>query len=195
MVSAFISLMVYYPIATFLFPLMQFNDSDLDFKQKQTYLIVLAQAKLLISGFKVFLPYTNYYEYQLFLSSIVLFLVFLYTTIERPCAEKRFNLWSSFGYFFAAATNFFAYLNVKLEGSDTVTLSYFSIIGISFISVIIIQAKFYGFWIINRVESITLIKAHRNSLVHKSLSAGEGGETSNLKEGVSMNELDHSNIN
>jgi hypothetical protein len=191
MVSAFTSLMVYYPIATFLFPLMQFNDSDLDFKHKQTYLIVLAQAKLLISGFKVFLPYSKYYEYQLVLSSVVLFLIFIYTVIEKPCYEKRFNLWASFGYFFAGSTNFFAFLNVKLGGSDLVTLIYLVLVCLGLFVILVIQGKYYGFWKTARVDSIQIISAHRNSLIPKNNASG-GAETGGLKENVSIIELDKS---
>lgn len=137
MVSALFSLLIYYPIATFLFPLLQFNDTDLNFKHNQTFLIILSQAKLFISGVKVFLPYSLYYEWQLLISSMVLCFLFLYTFIRKPCVEWRFNLWSSFGYFFSCFTNFFAYINVLVGGSVVVSFCYFAVIATGLFSSLI----------------------------------------------------------
>ena len=135
--SALASIFSYYPLATFIFPMLQFNDSSLDIRFQTTYLIVLSQIKLIITGITVFLPYEFYLQYQLGIASVVLLFLFVYTLIKQPCIAVKFNIWSSFGMFFAFATNFMGFINYNLGGSLLVNIIYFSIIGVSLIGTIV----------------------------------------------------------
>ena len=144
-VASIIGLAIYYPVATFMFPLLQFSDRDLDLKLKTTYLVLLSQSKLLVSGLKVFLPYQLYFEYQLGFTAVILLMIFVYTLKEQPSGEKRYNLWSSFGYFFSFLTNLFGLINIKTGGSELVSYTFLVVLGASLIVVLLVQGKYYGF--------------------------------------------------
>ena len=139
--ASIIGLFVYYPLATFMFPMLQFNDSDLDLKFKPTYLIILCQSKLLITAIQVFLPHQLYLEHQLVLYTIIIFFMFAYTVKEKPLGEMNFilNLWNSFGYFFSFVTITFGLLNIKFDDNISITSIYFASVGVSILVVFYIQ--------------------------------------------------------
>lgn len=50
MAVAAIAMVIYYPVATFLYPNLQFIDDGDDLKYEPTFIVVETQAKLLIAG-------------------------------------------------------------------------------------------------------------------------------------------------
>lgn len=47
---ASLGIILYYPLSSFLFPNIQFQNKSLDLKYDPTFLVILAQVKLLIAG-------------------------------------------------------------------------------------------------------------------------------------------------
>lgn len=125
--SALICICAYYPIATFIFPLLQFNDSSLEIKFETTFVILLSQIKLFITGITVFLPYQYYLKYQLAIASVSLGFLFLYSAIKQPCIAKKLNVWFSLGYFIAFVTNVLGFVNYMADGSLVVNYAYYGI--------------------------------------------------------------------
>lgn len=83
---------IYYPIATFIFPLLQFQDYGLDFKMNQTFLVLLSQCKLLIAAAATFFPYTIYLNFQLYVSLGLVIIVATISLVLNPCIIKKFNM-------------------------------------------------------------------------------------------------------
>lgn len=54
---ASIGILLYYPLSSFLFPNIQFQNKALDLKYDPTFVVILTQIKLLISGFSYNLIY------------------------------------------------------------------------------------------------------------------------------------------
>lgn len=54
--GAVLAVMLYYPLSSFIYPNLQFADKTLDLKYKPTFVIILAQGKLVIIGIAVFFP-------------------------------------------------------------------------------------------------------------------------------------------
>lgn len=186
LVGALVGLAIYYPIATFTFPLLQFNNADLDLKLNPTYLIILSQSKLLVSGLKVFLPFQLYFEYQLLLTSIILMFLGVYTMIEKPSGVNRMVLWTSFGYFFSFLTNFFGFLSVKLDGNAYVTYAFFACTILTCIAIFAVPEKNYGFVEKKKSEKVSLVE---NSLISQKIEVesqdnlpirGEGKELTKI---------------
>ena len=50
LVFAGIGMLLYYPLSSFLFPNIQFQNNDLDLKYNPTWIVILTQVKLLVSG-------------------------------------------------------------------------------------------------------------------------------------------------
>ena len=140
-VASIIGLSVYYPLATFIYPMLQFNDPDLDIKFSPTYLIILSQSKLLITGIQVFLPYQLYLVYQLILISIIIIFIFIYSVKENPLGEENhlLNLWNNFGYFFSFMTITFGILNIYFYDNSLISYIYFASSGVSVFVVFLIH--------------------------------------------------------
>ena len=132
----------YYPLATFIYPMLQFNDSVLEIKFNTTFLIILSQTKLIITAVTVFLPYQYYLKYQLSFASAALFLLFTYVTYEKPCLVTKVNIWMSAGYFMAFLTNFMGFINVQVGGSLVVNIIFFILLLITLIVTIILYCRY-----------------------------------------------------
>lgn len=125
--AALACIFAYYPIATFIFPLLQFTDPGLDLRFETTFVVILSQIKLFITGITVFIPSDRYLGYQLGLASISLCFLFLYSTIKKPCIARKFNIWQSLGYFIGFITNFLALINYLLGSLMIINYIYYGI--------------------------------------------------------------------
>ena len=132
---------VYYPIATFIYPMLQFNDSKLQIKFQTTFVIILSQTKLIITALTVFLPYQYYLKYQLVLASGALLFLFIYFTVEKPCLVTKVNIWMSAGYFMAFLTNFMGFINMQVEGSLAVNITFFVLLFITLVTTVILHVR------------------------------------------------------
>ncbi|OMJ82960.1 hypothetical protein SteCoe_16235 [Stentor coeruleus] len=131
--SALVCICAYYPIATFIFPLLQFTDASLEIKFETTFVILLSQIKLFITGITVFLPYQYYLKYQLAIASVALGFIFLYSAIKQPCIAKKLNVWFSLGYFIAFVTNVLGFVNYMADGSLIVNYAYYGICSVAIV--------------------------------------------------------------
>ena len=115
---AAIALLIYYPISTFMFPNFQFQNKVLDLKYDPSYVVVLIQGKLIITGnisipfyasvsivigfISFFKPHdvndTNTLMAQLLGVSVVLFLIAFVCSTFKPCLIKRANVWDTCAY-------------------------------------------------------------------------------------------------
>jgi hypothetical protein len=84
-----IGVMLYYPLASFIYPNLQFADKSLDLKYKPTFIILLAQGKLVLTGIAVFFPGQAYLLLSTTLVVYVLFALLNYTM--QPCLVQWVN--------------------------------------------------------------------------------------------------------
>ncbi len=107
---ATLAILLYYPIATFMYPNFQFQDKGLDLKYDPSFLVLNIQAKLLITGFlSFFKPETADDISGVIIRqvgvAVILFLLALITIFLRPCLIKRVNVWDVAFYLLAAWAN------------------------------------------------------------------------------------------
>ena len=94
----FIGIMVYYPLATFMFANLQFQDKDLDLKYKPTFLIVLAQIKLLLAGISAFWQDNSDIGVRIGAAIICFLWMAVYNHKNQPCMIKKANLIHTISY-------------------------------------------------------------------------------------------------
>lgn len=119
---AVIGVLLYYPLSSFLFPNIQFQNKSLDLKYDPTFIVILTQMKLLISGISyiIFISYISlfFFSYnkgtasffpvgtgliiQLTVSTIALLFLALIDKIMKPCLVKKHNILEVGGYLIAA---------------------------------------------------------------------------------------------
>ena len=97
MIVSLLALSLYYPMASFLYPNMQFADKSLDIKFDTTFLIMVAQGKLFLAGISSY--YKNSPEVIIF-AALPLYLGFLLMNNSlKPCLIPLINPWRSLSYF------------------------------------------------------------------------------------------------
>ena len=72
-IASIVGITAYYPLASFIYPNLQFADKSLDLKYKPTFIILLAQGKLVLTGIAVFFPGEAYLLLSFTLVIYVLF--------------------------------------------------------------------------------------------------------------------------
>lgn len=55
MILSIISILLYYPAATLIYPLIQYTNKGVDLKYKENFLVFLIQTKLIIAALAIFL--------------------------------------------------------------------------------------------------------------------------------------------
>jgi len=96
--GAMICIVIYYPLATFMFPNLQFMDRTADIKFDPSYMVFLSQGKLIITGLAVFFPTSKNVAASLGISLFVLLGVTFVTLWMKPCLISRMNVWNSVSY-------------------------------------------------------------------------------------------------
>eukprot|EP00743_Colponemidia_sp_Colp-15_P008836 GILK01009643.1.p1 GENE.GILK01009643.1~~GILK01009643.1.p1 ORF type:complete len:1711 (-),score=140.75 GILK01009643.1:12-5117(-) len=168
--AAIIGVLVYYPISTFMYPNFQFKDKSLDLKFDTTFLIFLAQGKLIIAGLVSFFPSSQDNSLQLSASMVVYAILALLNWYMKPCIVKRVNTWRS-GSFCAASWACFMALLVVHEYNALLPMI-FLFIGwfLIFLVCFTLHVKRYG--IVQRfnhqaeisVPTLTLIRDQVNTI-------------------------------
>lgn len=148
MVLAFIGLGLYYPMSTFFFPNFQFQDKALDVKYNPSFIVLLTQAKLIISGLGSLFSSYGGTDFPLILqvssTSIALLILSITSAKLQPCLIKKFNLWDSGLYFLVSYLNACA-LFVLLTYNSTVGIIALTVGGTVIIAgMIILHRKIYG---------------------------------------------------
>ena len=99
--AAVVGLLAYYPLASLIYPNLQFSDPAVDVKFSTEWLVGLQQGKLVIAAATAFLVH----DLGAFLIVLCVVLVCLGTSVAvmQPCFVQRVNIWRSASYFAAAA--------------------------------------------------------------------------------------------
>ena len=117
-----LGMLLYYPVATFMYPNLQFQDLGLDFKFKPGYLVLLSQSKLLVSGVATFFPYETDLELQLIVSLLTQLLILVVSISSRPCIVGYFNIWNSGGFLLSVWILLMALLNTYAQQKELVLI-------------------------------------------------------------------------
>jgi len=97
---AALGILIYYPMATFMNPNLQFADKLLDLKFKSSFLVIYSQINLFISGLSCF--YREDIIVMLCFSAGSMFGMGLLCIKMQPCLVSNANIWYSAKYFFIA---------------------------------------------------------------------------------------------
>ena len=84
-------------MATFMFPNLQFQDRTLDLKFYPSFLVLLSQVKLFMSGLSSFYR-KDIYVVLLFTAASML-LLGVACVVREPCLAKKANIWFAAEYF------------------------------------------------------------------------------------------------
>jgi hypothetical protein len=94
---ALLVLITYYPMASLLFPNLQFVDESLDVKFEPSFLIIIAQGKLFLAGIMAVFVETPLTKV---LAAIAVYGFFtIQNMLQQPCLVKRINSWSTLRFF------------------------------------------------------------------------------------------------
>ena len=84
--------LVYYPIATLLYPNVQYQDRALDIKFDSTFLVLESQGKLLIASFGVFFKSEDWVWMKLSVMGTVFLCLFVLSLKMQPCICQSYNI-------------------------------------------------------------------------------------------------------
>ena len=122
LIVTIIAVLLYYPLATLMFPNLQFSNRMVDVKFTPSFMVLISQTKLFIAGIAVFLRSSNSVTFRLSISS-ALFLFLWYENYKmKPWVVVSTNLWFGAGYFLAFWINLWAIIVPTLH-SDILALS------------------------------------------------------------------------
>jgi hypothetical protein len=147
-----LAIIIYYPLATLLYPTIQYQNKGLDLKYDTTYVVLESQGKLAIVGFAAFLPREKYIKMQLIVCICVTCILGLIVAKAKPCLVKSYNLWKAGGFFLVAWCAFWALMNV-VSGGQLFCLVLL-VVGVALIAVGlgVLQYKLYG-WTFRHVSA------------------------------------------
>lgn len=147
-----LAIIIYYPLATLLYPTIQYQNKGLDLKYDTTYVVLESQGKLAIVGFAAFLPREKYIKMQLIVCICVTCILGLIVAKAKPCLVKSYNLWKAGGFFLVAWCAFWALMNV-VSGGQLFCLVLL-VVGVALIAVGlgVLQYKLYG-WTFRHVRA------------------------------------------
>eukprot|EP00002_Diphylleia_rotans_P039127 TRINITY_DN9002_c0_g1_i1.p1 TRINITY_DN9002_c0_g1~~TRINITY_DN9002_c0_g1_i1.p1 ORF type:complete len:1504 (+),score=222.72 TRINITY_DN9002_c0_g1_i1:71-4582(+) len=86
-----IGIIFYYPVATFLYPNLQFQDQALDIKFDPTFVVIFAQASLIYAGAAAY--FTTYPNVMLLLAAILYGVMAIVNQKMQPCLVGSINKW------------------------------------------------------------------------------------------------------
>eukprot|EP00743_Colponemidia_sp_Colp-15_P008813 GILK01009620.1.p1 GENE.GILK01009620.1~~GILK01009620.1.p1 ORF type:complete len:1562 (-),score=246.10 GILK01009620.1:30-4637(-) len=92
-VASFLAIFCYYPISTFMYPNLQFQDKSLDLKMHPSFLILLAQCKLVIAGTTNFFPSKKETSLLFSIAGVVFLVLALAVIYGQPCMVRKANIW------------------------------------------------------------------------------------------------------
>ena len=150
MALSLVGIGLYYPMSTFFFPNFQFQDKALDVKYNPSFVVLLIQAKLIITGLSTLFQSFDgsFANFPLILQTgstcIVLFLLSIASMKLKPCLIKKINLWDAGLYLIVSYMNGCACV-VVLANSSTPGLIALPIgVIVIFIVTLLIHRKIYG---------------------------------------------------
>lgn len=145
---AIIGLLLYYPVSTFIYPVLQFQNKILDMKYEATYIVANVQAKLLIlassSFFKSFGEKLFPEKLQLATTAAVTFALLLVNIRMRPCMIKWVNLIEEEVLFIVAVTNGVGFMSLVSGSSYLGIFLALPLIGLSVFITSFIYRRIYG---------------------------------------------------
>ncbi|CAG9321806.1 unnamed protein product [Blepharisma stoltei] len=141
---AVVCAILYYPLATLLYPNIQYQNKELDLKYDTTFLVLESQGKLLIAGFSAFFLKSKYLWLQLTVVIVVCSILMVINIITKPCFVRSFNIWKAAGYFVAIWSCSWAL--VSMQTDQQVLAFSFLIAGYGVILgvMIYLQSSLYG---------------------------------------------------
>jgi len=96
-VPSVVCFLAYYPIATLLYPSMQYQNRNLDIKFDSTFLVLESQGKIIIASFGVFFN-SDWVWMKLSVMILVFVFLFILSFKMQPCICKSYNVIKIFAY-------------------------------------------------------------------------------------------------
>lgn len=166
-VLSVLSLLVYYPFATLLYPNIAFQNKALDLKYDTTYLVLESQGKVIIAIFAVFFDVEQFILLNLVVSIGVSGILFVINLRMKPCLIKSYNLWKTGGFLVPIWICSCGLLNYYVTDMHIVSIaiSCLLVIGLGVILGILLalHKKYYWLDCLSRLRTMkTLAKKSKN---------------------------------
>jgi len=122
LIAGFVGLMMYYPITTFMFPIMDYESTGKTWKYEAAFGVLYVQAKLVTAILTYFFAGKNSSDtltilIQLVVTGATLLLIGIITNIMRPCQIKKINNWDICSFMIAAWCNLSGIIMLLLKNS------------------------------------------------------------------------------
>ena len=155
--------LIYYPLATLLYPNVQYQDRALDIKFDSTFLVLESQGKLLIASFGVF--FTEEWAWmKLSVMATVFVCLFILSLKMQPCICQSYNVIKTGAYLVPAWVCGCSVLSIVFEDYDKKTSEFIRLfVSIGGIAVLIVfigtfQVKNFGWKCVTKDNVVSLIK-------------------------------------
>ena len=103
MTCSLMGLFLYYPVATFMSSNLQFQNKLLDLKMNPTFLVIMNQIMLLISGLTCF--YSDEIIVILVFNTVSMLFMGILSIFWKPCLVKEVNIWIAVKFLLVAMVN------------------------------------------------------------------------------------------
>lgn len=164
---AIVSLILYYPFATLLFPNIAFQDKALDIKFDTTYLVLESQGKVIIAAFSAFFAKERYVWLQLIVSICVSGVLFILNFRMKPCLIPSYNLWKAGGFLAPVWVCSCALLNYYTEYTKLAISLLVIGLGVILGVLLALQGKLYGFKCFKKLKHFKSMVAGKDVVADK----------------------------
>lgn len=148
-----LSLLLYYPFATLLFPNIAFQNKALDIKFDTTYLVLESQGKVVIAAVAAFFAVERYIWLQLTVSICVSGVLLILNLKLKPCLIKSYNMWKAGGFVVPIWVCSCGLLNYY-SGQNVLAICLLIVgVGVILGVLLALHRKLYGFKWLSRLKS------------------------------------------
>ncbi len=109
-----LGIVIYYPMSTFMYPNLQFQNKSLDLKFYPSFLIVMSQIMLFVSGLDCF--YSTEPSVALSFIAVSMLVMGLVCLKTKPCLVKKTNLWYAVKYLLIAWVRSAVHPEIDMRG-------------------------------------------------------------------------------
>ena len=102
MILSLISILLYYPAATLIYPLVQYTNKGVELKYDENFLVFLIQTKLIIAALSIFLKTGPDIMIKLIIVFFLMIGLAVFSYKYQPCLLKFANKWHTMGYLICA---------------------------------------------------------------------------------------------
>lgn len=186
---AILSILLYYPFATLLFPNITFQDKALDIKFDTSYLVIESQGKVIIAAFGAFFAKERFVWLQLIISICVSGTLFIFNLKMKPCLIPSYNLWKTGGFLAPVWICSCGLLNYYSE--YTILSLCLLVIGLGVLLGVLLalQGKLYGFRCFSKLKHLKSLVAGKDVIDSQRKAEEQSRRDINISNQINVSEV------